>query len=157
MRKGNTGLLRLWGRLLRGLVGIVTLTGRCIPVGVEYGCPTADYRVRGTVKADQTGSPIPGIEVSLQDSGCDSTGCRIDDSTRTETDGGFAFAFSGLPGDHTWRISIRDIDSTVNGSFAAKDTLVRIPRDALRGGDGNWHKGRGTLNLVFRLSATASP
>lgn len=108
------------------------------PMPVEYGMPYADFKVIGTVRSADSSLPVKGLSVSLRDS---MNASRIIDSARTDSLGRYLLEFSGFAFGNIWTLSVKDMDSSANGSFAEKDTVISQP--PLQGGDGHWYEGHG--------------
>lgn len=118
---------------------LVTLFGipqACIQTTMcEYGCPTVDYQLKGTVM-DEDMNPIEGIKVSIEDS---RNGHVADDMT--DVSGEFAFneTITGFSIDEV-RVFFRDIDGSDGGGEFAPDSL-KVSVHKVAEGDGNWHRG----------------
>lgn len=129
--------LRHW--LLAAAAGLLGLNVGCI--GVEYGCPEADYEVKGRVTT-QDDVPIEGIEASFSKYNADST----------DADGRYYLRTSDFPLEHeTLDVKFVDIDGEANGSYA--DTMVEVVfhRTDLHGGDGHWYDGSATKEVDVKL------
>ena len=105
---------------------------------MEYGMPHADFKVTGTVQSADSSLPVKGLSVSLRDT---MNASGIIDSARTDSLGRYLLEFSGYAFGNTWTLRVKDIDSSANGSFAEKDTVISQP--PLQGGDGHWYEGHG--------------
>lgn len=118
---------------------LVTLFGipqACIQTTMcEYGCPTVDYQLKGTVM-DEDMNPIEGIKVSITDS---QNGYKADEMT--DVSGEFAFneTIAGFSIDEV-RVFFRDIDGSDGGGEFAPDSL-KVSVHKVAEGDGNWHRG----------------
>lgn len=110
-------MTRNWKRkLIEGL----SLTSMLFIFQACYGTPqdfTEDVFIRGIVKSGTTGNAIKGIKVSVIDF---QQHCYSDDA------GEFSFytAFNTSIG-----LRFEDIDSTQNGAFYARDTILKNPID----------------------------
>ena len=106
----------------------------------EYGCPSADFHVKGTV-TDPDGNPIPGIQTGMN--GAHRT---------TDTNGNYDLHVGGFPSmPYTAHVTFTDIDSTVGGSFKNDTIPVTFQRSDLVGGDGHWYEGTATKTLNVTL------
>lgn len=115
---------------------LLTLAAGVIGMGVgctKYGCPEADYQVKGRV-TNQQGTPIPGLQMTF-------VGYQ-NDTSYTDADGRYATQSVRSSADNYQVLEVKDIDSTENGSY--RDTVVEVSfKDArFRGGDGKWYKGQ---------------
>lgn len=118
---------------------LVTLFGipqACIQTTMcEYGCPTVDYQLKGTVM-DEDMNPIEGIKVSIEDS---RNGHVADDMT--DVSGKFVFneTITGSGIDRV-KIFFRDVDGSEGGGDFASDSL-EVGAHKVAEGDGNWDGG----------------
>jgi putative lipoprotein (rSAM/lipoprotein system) len=105
----------------------------------EYGCPTVDYQVKGSV-TDLTGTPIPGIKItapygSLLDN-------QYEQIVQTDAQGHFTLnEFSDLRG---VKFVVEDIDGEANGGEFLNDTInvETLPKTQVEKGDGRWYEGK---------------
>lgn len=69
MNRTNHFFLTFTNKILAGLLSILGFSlAACDKIGSEeYGCPHADYEIKGKVVSDQ-GTPIPNIEIEVSDS-----------------------------------------------------------------------------------------
>ena len=94
----------------------------------EYGMPPAEYgmpSVSGSVRAADTKTPIPGIQVSIMDQ----------QQTTTSEDGGFWLVTTASSG----TLLFKDVDDAENGEF--QDTAVPFNRSE------PWMNHIGTIDL----------
>lgn len=114
----------------------------------EYGTPTTDYQIRGTVTSND-GSPIKDIRVTIAQSEWDRQ-----DTLYTDQDGKFASQIlkDWYIGDQTVRF--HDIDGEANGGKFKPDTLpVRnLDSKRIKKGDGDWYQGLYELKADIALS-----
>jgi hypothetical protein len=86
----------------------------CYGTGMDY---MTDVLIEGQVRAKTSELPIPGIKVSVPESG---------HYTMSDDKGRFSF-FS------MWRDSLtlrfEDVDSTQNGQYMSRDTIFRVDRE----------------------------
>ena len=120
----RTRLLRRASVLLGSTLGLAGC-----PFAAEYGMPHASFDLDGAVVDDQTGDPIPGIEVGF-DGNTASSG--PDGSWSMDVE----FAYACGP-DCT--ISARDIDGSDNGSFAESSTAFTATQTSA--GADSWDEG----------------
>jgi putative lipoprotein (rSAM/lipoprotein system) len=112
--------------------------------------PYATYEISGTITAADTKQTIPNIRLTLKDT-LASYNVYPPDSAFTDTAGRYSLEFSRAPGDTTWRIEASDVDGTLNGSFAPKDTIVSIPRSSLTGASGSENMGHAKKTVDISL------
>jgi putative lipoprotein (rSAM/lipoprotein system) len=130
-RKVTFRFLKMSSLLISTILGIIFGSG-CVKtedISAAYGPRSADYKVSGTVVSSDQNLPIKGLEITLRDT-------RIElfhYSTRTDSLGKYSFESSGPFEGDAWELNVKDIDSTENGSFIAKDTIIsmsHIPKDS---------------------------
>ena len=102
--------------ILRKILGGLSFASALFMFQACYGTPQdmqADILIEGQVKSAVTGNPIMGIKVS-----------EVNDASRfqnTSSDGKFSFYSRAL---ENIIIHFEDIDSTENGSYLSKDTVL---------------------------------
>ena len=132
--------LKNW--LLATAAGLLGLNVGCERViQCEYGCPEADYEVKGRVTT-MDDVPIEGIEVSLSRFNADTT----------DADGRYYLSYGNFPYEHdTANVTFSDIDGEANGHYADTTVQVVFHRSDLHGGDGHWYEGRATKEMDVKL------
>lgn len=99
----------------RNLIGGLSFTSMLFIFQACYGTPHDvgyDVLVEGTVKSKTTGQPIKGIKVA-----------PYNDIQQVFTDENGNFSFY-IFADYTIGLRFEDVDSTQNGGFVAKDTVL---------------------------------
>ncbi len=109
--------------------------------GLEYGCPEAEYTVKGKV-TNPSGEPIPGIKV---------TGNWDNDITSASGDYILSARVEPLYPEETIQIVFADVDSSENGSYRDDTASVVFRHSDLTGGDGHWFEGSATKTLNVTL------
>ncbi len=107
-------------KLIRKIIGGLSLTSVLFVFQACYGTPQdfePDFRIEGQVKSKSTGLPIEGIKVSIVD---------YMQYEFTNDKGEFSI-YTVINND--MRISFEDLDSTNNGSFLNRDTLLTNIQD----------------------------
>jgi putative lipoprotein (rSAM/lipoprotein system) len=109
----------------------------------EYGCPHADYIVKGQV-TDELGTPVEGIKTSLKqviktDAGTITFGI---DSIQTNETGDYQLKNIDWPQEDI-KLIVEDIDGEANGGEFLSDTLDIDYDKAVKTkeGDGRWYEG----------------
>ena len=122
---------------LAGMLGINVTS--CV---MEYGCPMADYNIKGKV-TDPNGNPVSGIKVDM-------IGFS---STTTSDDGSYNMNTRVEPyyPAETVDIAFVDIDSTENGLFKNDTVPVVFQYSEFTGGNGRWYEGSITKTLNVSL------
>ena len=106
-----------------------TLGLGCNDYVMEYGTPHASFDLDGTVVDDQTGEPIPDIEVAFDGN-----------TTTTGAEGAWSLSVeSGFACGPDCTVSARDVDGDDNGSYTETTTEFTATQTAQ--GDGDWDDG----------------
>lgn len=113
-----------------------------------YGMPYANYTISGTVRSTDQNLPVKALLISLKDTGSLS---ELIDSTRTDSLGRYSLEFTVAPHENVWLLGVRDVDSSDNGSFLPKDTVVSIPQSELKDPSGTWNYGHAekTVDMII--------
>lgn len=121
---------------LAGMLGMQQGCDKILPAE-EYGCPHADYHIKGTV-INEDGIPIQGIGVDKWRD-WDSQDGEWNYRDTTDANGHFSIGRSGFGS--MMEVSLSDIDGAENGSY--QDTVVYVSFEDVpfRGGDGSWYQG----------------
>jgi hypothetical protein len=101
--------------VIRKILGGLSLTSAMFVFQACYGTPKdfgLDLLIEGQVKSKASGLPIKGIKVSVADT---------IQYELTDEDGKFAFYTEKLKG---LTLQFQDIDSTQNGVYIGKDTVL---------------------------------
>lgn len=121
----------------------------------EYGCPNADFIVKGKVTSKITGESLTSIKVVLGDAYTSNDKIYFYgiDSLITDNQGNYEVQSSSTPSDTiTYVIHFEDIDGTENGSFQSLDTSITVIDPQFIGGDGDWYQGKVTQELNIELT-----
>lgn len=151
MNRTNHFFLTFTNKILAGLLSILGFSlAACDKIGSEeYGCPHADYEIKGKVVSDQ-GTPIPNIEIEVSDSVPES-GWMYRDTIYTNAKGEFQWKKSTFP-TNTFQLISRDIDGEENeGQFVPKASFVSFKNAHFKGG-GTWYEGAATLETEITLN-----
>jgi len=106
----------------RGIIGGLSFSSALFIFQACYGTPQdfqPDLLVEGQVTSKTSGLPIKGVKVSVED---------FMQYQFTDEKGNFSFYTEWMD---SLTIQFADIDSTENGSFADKNTLVINPGDSV--------------------------
>ncbi|MDO5443600.1 MAG: radical SAM-associated putative lipoprotein [Bacteroidia bacterium] len=144
-----------WSRLCAWAIGLLGFTSVSCDVieditgGMmcEYGCPTMDYEIKGTVVDALRGKAIQGISVSRPwDYG--------DEAVITNAKGEFTFSGQEFPRD-TLHILATDIDGNENGTYSEEKVVVNLKKVAK--GDGSWYEGKyAASGITVRMEELSS-
>ena len=121
-------------------------------VMVEYGVPSANYIVKGTV-TDEGGTPIQGIKTSVKSIPDEAPQYTQGlDSVQTDNAGKFQLKASWYAGIPDLKLIVEDVDGEANGGEFLSDTIRidELKRQKLEDGDG-WYEGKFELNADVKL------
>jgi putative lipoprotein (rSAM/lipoprotein system) len=138
------------------LAGLMLLLGfsSCQDQTVEYGAPSADYAIKGTVVNKSTGQPVQGIEVKI-DIDKPYVQWKGPWEKLTTQEGLFNLSMPNALFDGSEQITIAatDIDGEANGSFKS-DTVYVSFRNAQQTAEGKrWFMGEFTLTVKVELNS----
>jgi hypothetical protein len=104
-------------KIYRRVFGVLSLSSAMFVFEACYGTPKdmgVDINIQGYVKARNTGLPVPGIKVSIENQ-----------PQYEMTDNSGKFYIYASPASF-YKIKFEDVDALTNGSFLPKDSLVTI-------------------------------
>jgi putative lipoprotein (rSAM/lipoprotein system) len=104
-------------RILRTVYGALSLSSALFVFQACYGTPQdmgIDVYIQGSVKSTATNQPISGIRVSIE---------NHSQYEITDNEGKFGIYTTQ---DSVYKVKFEDTDSSKNGSFLPKDTIVKI-------------------------------
>lgn len=144
MKKLSKTILKLINGILAVFLGLLGFSS-CEKMSPDmYGCPHADYIIKGKV-LNKTDKPIPGIEV------CSPLYEGRADTLYTDKNGEFTYRRESLP-DKEIPLFFSDIDGDANGgNFAPDSTNVSFKGVKLEGGDGDWYEGKAEKEVTIKL------
>lgn len=124
-----------WALPLLGITGVVSCE-IFAPVMYgsppsEYGVPTMDYRVTGTVTDSQTGEPVKGIKIQ-------SESLDAPDPVITSETGEFVYEDRWYPHKKI-TLEFTDLDPFEDGAYMPKTVEVELKK--IKDGDGHWYDG----------------
>jgi hypothetical protein len=106
--------------MIRKILGGLSFTSALFMFQACYGTPQdvgIDILIEGQVKSAASGDPIKGIKISTADGA---------QSLFSDFEGKFSFYTDKY---QNKMIHFEDVDSTENGSFLSKDTVVNVIND----------------------------
>ena len=164
MKKLNRKLIRGTNWALAGILSLLGFTG-CGKddngggeISVEYGVPSANFKVLGRVTNEQ-GQPLGGMRVvasevtTIWDKGpeqCYSGLLR--DTVYTASDGSFVREYSLFPADSVY-IHMKIEDSAEPSVYDSDSVTVGFAKGDLKGGDNHWFKGEAEKVIDVKLKA----
>lgn len=145
MKKIRITFIKTQNSLIATLMAIIGFATSCV-FKSEYGSPSAEFIVNGTVKSADTEQPIENIRVILQ--------TDRSDTTLTDKDGKYQLVDKwGYPYDQTYNIQFQDIDGASNNEYENLDTIVEFKDPEFSGGDGNWNHGETSKEFDVKLTS----
>ena len=164
MKKLNRKLIRGTNWALAGLLSLLGFTG-CGKdnngdgeISVEYGVPSANFKVLGRVTNEQ-GQPLGGMRVVASEvtavwskgpGQCYSGLLR--DTVYTASDGSFVREYSVFPTDSVY-IHMKIEDSAEPSVYDSDSVTVGFAKGDLKGGDNHWFKGEAEKVIDVKLKA----
>ena len=126
---------------------------------VEYGCPHAQYEVKGRVIDSKTKEGLKGISVTMnpaeykQVNGQESVSKYYYDSTVVNTNGEFELRASEMTGGNIY-LKVKDIDPYTYGNYPEK--TVKVQFQQTEEGSGSWYKGTYSSDILIELKEIGS-
>lgn len=123
----------------------------------EYGMPHANYKVVGTVVAEDTGNPIPNIQVNYRryqytdDNGVDQ---YWENKARSDENGNVEINFTEYPVESDkHEVILTDTDGEANGGLFQRTTLPASALNTVFTEDksGRWHVGDYAISFAAKL------
>lgn len=114
----------------------------------EYGAPSAKYKIKGNVIADEENSnPVENIQIVIKRNNNQQTESYPNDTVYSDKKGEFSITKeTGFSEDMTIKIELTDIDEEINGSFEEKEVTVEIKKSDFKGGSG-WFQGEANKEI----------
>ena len=128
-------------KLISGFLGL--FLANCGPVAVEYGCPNADYIVKGTIRDKVSGQPVPNANAYLM--GRDSSYLGTLDSTISDNSGYYGLA-TNVCGYEPDTLFLK-----FSTSHSQKDTFAIFKDAQFSGNDGKWYRGKAEREIDVEL------
>ena len=158
--------------ILASLIGMLGFSGCLEWLGIspdmygspykEYGCPSADYTVKGAVIDKVTEDPIPGIRVGYspaewneeafgpQPEHGETSGVFV----ITNPNGEFTLtgSFFGYGQNITFPVFLDDVDGEENGLYQTEKIDVNFKNAVNNGNSSRWYEGEYTVTTTFQLT-----
>ena len=164
MKKLNRKLIRGTNWALAGLLSLLGFTG-CGKedngggeISVEYGAPSANFKVLGRVTNEQ-GQPLGGMRVVASEVtavwGKGPKQCYsglLRDTVYTASDGSFVRIYSTFPADSVY-IHMKIEDSAEPSVYDSDSVTVGFAKGDLKGADGSWFLGAAEKVIDVKLKA----
>ena len=164
MKKLNRRLIRGTNWALAGLLSLLGFAG-CGKdnnddgeMRVEYGVPTANFKVLGRV-TDEQGKPLSGMRVVASEVttiwGKGPEQCYsglLRDTVYTASDGSFVREYNLFPADSVY-IHMKIEDSAEPSVYDSDSIAVGFAKGDLKGGDKHWYRGAAEKKVNVKLKA----
>ena len=114
---------------------------------VEYGTPSATYKVSGkVVSSAETTKAIKNIRVvMIEDMGAETSYIQ-GDTTYTGEAGTFEINRHSFPYSK-FKIKLQDVDGDENGLFDSKEQVIMFENSDYKNGSGSWHVGEAKKDM----------
>ena len=140
-------LLKKYNTLISILLSILGFGAACSLssceygiIAVEYGTPNATFKVKGSVKSEETSNNLPYIRVVMGE-----------DTAFTDESGNYHVENIDFPDDQTFLVEFKDIDGETNGEYEPLDTIVEFIDPEFSGGSGGWDNGETEKEINVKL------
>lgn len=151
-----------WYEVLAGaILSLLGFTGcrsilDIIEPRAEYGMPHANYQIVGSVKAEDTGEPIPNIQVKYRRyQYTDNNGDFYwEQEGRSDENGNVSLSFTEYPVEtDKHEIVLTDTDGEDNGGLFQKTTLPAsaFTTEFTEDKNGHWHVGDYAISFAAKL------
>jgi putative lipoprotein (rSAM/lipoprotein system) len=151
MKKLEFTMWKGYNKIIAILLSLLGFSGCEDPLNTkaEYGVPSADFIVKGKVLSKTSSLSIPNIRVILKDTSAHAT--VEPDTVYSNSEGNYELKVTDFPTDNTYNLNFSDIDGTLNGEYASKDTLIEFVAPVFTNGDGHWYSGKTTKEATIKL------
>jgi len=137
-------VLTFYTKLLTFLLSVLGI--QACDGSAEYGCPSAKYKVKGTIISQENNEKIEGIRAVLVGSHDGVENSYYGDTVYTDSQGEFYIERYDIPRNE-FILKLQDIDEEKNGEFLEKNIPIDMKEVPLKGGDGNWYLGEATIDM----------
>lgn len=135
--------------LLTMILGVMGFS--CGPFGGdEYGCPSADFVMKGNVVNPQN-QPVEGVKVVNTARVTEDAYMELEAiSTTTDADGSYTISCDYYTlGSEVQGVSFRFVPDTTK--YEVFDTVIPQKSIVFKGGDGDWYSGKAEVNVNVTL------
>ena len=123
---------------------------------MEYGTPTADYKVTGRIVSAESGKAIPGIRVVFEKYWIDALkneSVYRSDTLFVSSSGKFEFVGNRVTWGSPFRLKVEDVDGLENGYYRSLEKQVTFTSEPE--GASGWYNGKfiedlGDVELMTR-------
>lgn len=110
----------------------------------EYGCPYAEFELKGNV-TDTNHVPVNQIRIVVNSE-------AVNDTLFSDSNGVYDKTYNITPWDKTYFIKVQDIDSAENGgNFIEQTKTIQLTEDEFNKLSGGWYAGKVTKTIDFTL------
>jgi len=111
-------------------------------IKAEYGCPSAEFIIKGKITASDNGKEIPAIKAVVKNR----------DSVYSNATGYYELSMYDIPQNQTYFVDFIDVDSSINGNYKDGTLTVEFTNPVFTGGDGSWNQGKTEKTVNITLS-----
>ncbi|MFT3751944.1 MAG: radical SAM-associated putative lipoprotein [Paludibacter sp.] len=155
-------ILKPYDKIIVAILGLISFLTGCNLIGptpAEYGVPTADYEIKGTVTDSLTSTPITQAKVTITRTETwqleNQTTTHIDTlaTEKTDSNGKFDIQVQQFPLDEvTFHVNIEDVDGNANGGdFYPQNKDISFKIADLTGTKADWYSGKAAKTQDFKL------
>ena len=123
MKKFNRKLIRGTNWALAGLLSLLGFSGCDKIFQMEYGSPSADFKVTGRV-TDEEGRPLSGVRI-----------------VAPNVDGKYTYRYNTGWAPDSLYVKLKYEDPTARPAYDSDSVTVGFAKDDLKGGDRSWFLG----------------
>lgn len=116
----------------------------------EYGCPSAKFKVVGTIIDKETNKTIPNIQTILAARYNDNDSLYelgYGDTTYSDKSGKFELELQTFPESQEFLLKLSDIDGETNGTYDDKNIVVEFKNPSFTNGNEHWYSGETSKDL----------
>ncbi len=142
-------ILSITNKLILVLLAFLGFSCDSDDPGVEYGMPSADFKLTGNIIDKVTEANLNNIQVIFSDAASSTYNF---DTTYSDVNGNYEVNVNAWPTSTAFMVQINDPDGAENGKYLAIDTIVDFSDIEFVDGDGAWNSGEKLKELNLKLS-----
>ena len=143
MKKLNRKLIRGTNWALAGILSLLGFSGCDKIFQMEYGSPSADFKVTGRV-TDEEGRPLSGVRIvapNVDGKLGKQAYPSPQDTTYTDPDGKYTYRYNAGFAPDSLYLKLRYEDPTARPAYDSDSVTVGFAKGDLKGGDNRWFEG----------------
>ena len=154
MKRFKRKLIRGTNWALAGLLTMLGFSGGCSGIGVvEYGSPSANFKVMGRV-TDEQGRPISGVRIvapNVEGKWGKQQYPSPLDTTYTSPDGSYRYWYNAGWAPDSVYVKLKFEDPTSNPVYESDSVTVGFAKGDLKGASGEWYQGAAEKKVNITL------